>query len=111
MLEIGAYRYPGNGHIDDRWSMSRGRKFIDIRNHGHLHMLHVVEVTTSQTARKLLVMQHIHASLCLPWDGAEGRCSRWSWTRPDHGPADDGKRLCDLDRARIVVFRVAPQDD
>ena len=24
--------------------------------------------------------------------------------------ADDGKRLCDLDRARNVVFRVAPQD-
>ena len=25
--------------------------------------------------------------------------------------ADDGKRLCDLDRARDVVFRVAPQDN
>ena len=24
--------------------------------------------------------------------------------------ADDGKRLCDPDRARNVVFRVAPQD-
>ena len=30
---------------------------------------------------------------------------------PRGGLADDGKRLCDLDRARNVVFRLAPQDN
>ena len=49
--------------------------------------------------------------------GSAGRAHRFNTISSPLGGVqggrarDDGKRLCDLDRARDVVFRLAPQDN